>query len=345
MTTMTQTVFGRTREGDEIVQYTLQAGRVTVQLISYGATLSSVRIPDRQGTVEEVTLGFDSLEGYLNPHPYFGSTLGRVANRIARGTFSIDGKTYTLFCNNGRNHLHGGKKGFDRAVWSSSGFQRDGAAGVTFRHASPDGDEGYPGNLDASVVYALDDTGVLEVAWEARTDRPTIVNLSNHAYWNLKGAGNGDIKDHVVTLDAERYVPSDDELIPTGEIREVAGTAFDFRKPTAIRKGLDKAGGGIDSCFVLGKPVDGWRRVGTAVDQSSGRALEMFATQPGVHFYTGHMLQPITGRGGRLFPVYGAFALETEAFPDAVNHDGFPSVILRPGQTYAEKTKIRFFTV
>ncbi len=344
MPTMTQRLFGRTRDGDEVVQYTLQAGPVTVHLISYGATLSSVRIPDRKGAVDEVTLGFDTLEGYLNPHPYFGSTLGRVANRIARGRFTLDGKTYTLFCNDGRNHLHGGKKGFDRAVWAGAAAERPGAAVVSFSHSSPDGDEGYPGNLDVRVTYALDDAGALEVAWEARTDRPTIVNLSNHAYWNLKGAGQGDIKDHEVTIEAERYVPSDKELIPTGEIRDVAGTPYDFRKPKLIGKDIEKAGGGYDSCFVLGNPAAGWRKVGSVVDPSTGRGLEMFATQPGVHFYSGHMLKPITGRGGKSFPVHGGFALETEAFPDAINQKGFPSVVLRPGETYSEKMKIRFFT-
>jgi len=344
MAKLTERVFGRTREGDEIVHYGLEAGTVSVELISYGASLTSVRAPDSRGNRDEITLGFDTLEGYLNPHPYFGATLGRVANRIARGRFTLDGRTYTLFCNNGRNHLHGGKKGFDRAVWPSAGFERGGVAGVTFSHTSPDGDEGYPGNLDVRVVYTLDDAGALEVAWQARTDRPTIVNLSNHAYWNLKGAGNGDIKDHVATLDAERYLPADEELIPTGELREVAGTPYDFRKPKPIRRDMDKAGGGYDSCFVLGRKVDGWRRVGTVVDPSSGRGLEMFATQPGVHFYTGQMMKPIAARGGKQFSAYGGFALETEAFPDAVNQTGFPSVIVRPGETYSEKMKIRFFT-
>jgi aldose 1-epimerase len=344
MAEMTQRAFGRTPEGDEIIQYTLRAGQVTVQLISYGATLSSVRIPDRNGSVDEVTLGFDDLEGYLGPHPYFGASLGRVANRIALGKFALDGKTYTLFCNNGRNHLHGGKKGFDRKVWLSAGFQRGSSAGAVFSYASPDGEEGYPGNLDARVSYTLEDAGTLEVAWEARTDKPTIVNLSNHAYWNLKGAGSGDIKDHVLTLEAERYVPSDAELIPTGEIRDVAGTPYDFRKPKSIGRDLGKASDiGYDACFVLGAPVSGWRTVGRVVHPATGRGIEMFATQPGVHFYSGGHLKDTKGRGGKRFDVYGAFALETEAFPDAINQKGFPSVVLRPGETYAEKMKIRFF--
>ena len=212
-----------------------------------------MRVPDRKGSVDEITLGFDSLEGYLNPHPYFGSTLGRVANRIARGVFTIDGKTYALFCNDGKNHLHGGKKGFNRNVWCSAGFQRDGIAGVVFSYASPDGEEGYPGNLDARVSYTLNESGTLEVTWEARTDRPTIVNLSNHAYWNLKGAGNGNIKDHLVTLSAERYLPSDAELIPTGQLREVAGTPYDFLKEKSIGQDLEKAGGGYRFVLRAGK--------------------------------------------------------------------------------------------
>ncbi len=344
MARLTQRVFGRTREGDEIVLCALEAGHVAAELFSYGATLSSVKAPDKRGKVEEITLGFDTLDRYLDPHPYFGSTLGRVANRIARGRFTIDGRTYTLFCNNGRNHLHGGKKGFDRAAWLSAGFERPGVAGAAFSHTSPDGDEGYPANLDARVIYTLGDDGALEVAWEARCDRPTIVNLSNHVYWNLKGAGSGDIRDHVATLEAERYLPADDELIPTGELREVAGTPYDFRKPKPIGRDLEKAGGGYDTCFVLGTAANGWRRVGTVVDPASGRGLEMFATQPGVHFYTGHHMKPMAGRGGKQFSAFSGFALETEAFPDAINHEGFPSVVLRPGQTYSEKMRIRFFT-
>jgi len=344
MTEMKQRVFGRTQDGEEIVQYTLTAGKVAVQLISYGATLSSVRIPDRKGKVDEVTLGFDDLEGYLGHHPYFGVTVGRVANRIARGTFSLDGKTYALFCNDGRNHLHGGRKGFDKVAWLSSGFQRSGAAGAAFSYTSADGEEGYPGTLDARVTYVLDDSGTLEVAWEARTDKPTIVNLTNHAYWNLKGAGSGDIRDHILTLEAERYIPSDDELIPTGEIQEVAGTPYDFRKPKPMGQDLAKASAiGYDACFVLGAAANGWRRVGRVIDPATGRGLEMSATQPGVHFYSGGHMKLMKGRGGKQYNQYWAFALETEAFPNAVNQKGFPNVILRPGETYAEKMKIRFF--
>ena len=342
---ISQRVFGQTREGEEIVQFTLASGsKVTIQLLSYGATLSSVKFPDRKGRVREVTLGFDSLDGYLNPHPYFGSTLGRVANRIGHGRFTIDGRAYTLFCNNGENHLHGGKKGFDKAVCSSASFLRGAMAGVVFSYTSPDGEEGYPGTLDARVGYTLDDSGTMEMRFEARTDQPTIVNLSNHAYWNLKGDGEGDIKDHLVTLPADRFVAVDGELIPTGELKEVAGTPWDFRRGKPIGQDLAKAGGGYDVCYVLGDPVNGWRKVARVHEPSSGRGLEMSTTQPGVQFYSGHMLAPTTGRGGRQYTTYGAFALETEGFPDAINHPGFPSVLLRPGQKSLEKTRIRFFS-
>lgn len=341
---LTTEVFGRTREGDEILRYTLEAGRVTVQLLSFGATLSSVRVPDRRGKVAEITPGFDTLEGYVGPHPYFGCTLGRVANRIARGRFSIDGHEYSVFCNDGRNHLHGGKLGFGRAAWESAGFQRDGVVGARFSYVSADGEEGYPGKLNAHAAFSLDDEGTLVLTWEARADRPTPVNLSNHVYWNLRGAGTGDITDHLVTLHAESYLPSDSELIPTGEITNVAGTPYDFRAEKPIGRDIGKAGGGYDSCFVLGAAVDGWRKVAKVRDPSSGRGMEVFATQPGVHFYTGQMLPSMTGRAGQRYEKFGAFALETEAFPDAVNRPGFPSVILRPGQTYSERTKIRFFT-
>lgn len=335
--------WGRTRDGDEIARFTLSAAGATVQLISYGASLSSVRVPDRKGNIDEVTLGFDSLKGYLDAHPYFGSTLGRVANRIARGRFTLDGHRYSLFCNNGKNHLHGGKKGFDRSVWSSSSFLRNGTAGVRFAYESPDGEEGYPGTVDARVTYTLDDAGVLEVHFEAKTDKPTIVNLSNHAYWNLKGDGKGDIKDHEVTLFANRYLPVDAELIPTGELRPVEGTPYDFRKPKPIGRDLARAGGGYDNCYVLGDPVDGLRAVARVKEPTSGRGLEMWTTQPGVQLYSGHMLGPLTGRGGE-YRKYGALALETEGFPDAVNQPEFPSVVLRPGQQASERMRIRFFT-
>ncbi|MFI5368869.1 MAG: aldose epimerase family protein [Spirochaetia bacterium] len=342
---ITQRTWGRTREGDEIIQFSLASrSHVTVQLISYGATLSSVQFPDRRGVAGEVTLGFDTLEGYLNPHPYFGSTIGRVANRIGRGRFSLDGREYSLFCNDGRNHLHGGKKGFGRVAWSSASFLRDGMAGVTFSYASPDGEEGYPGNLDARVTYTLDESGTLEVAFEARTDKATPSNLCNHAYWNLKGDGAGDIKEHRLTLFAESYLPVDAELIPTGEIRAVKGAPHDFRREKTIGQDLEKAGGGYDHCFVLGTPAGGWRPVARVVEPTTGRAMEMSTTQPGVQLYSGHMLTPTVGRAGRRYERYGAFALETQGFPDAINQPAFPSVVLRPGQKSLEKMRIRFFT-
>jgi len=343
-----QESWGRTVEGEGITRFTLEAaGGVAVQLMSYGASLTSVRVPDRRGTVEEVTLGFDSLDGYLNPHPYFGSTLGRVANRIARGRFTLDGKTCSLFCNNGKNHLHGGKKGFDRAAWASAAFQRDGQAGVLFMYESPDGEEGYPGVLNARVTYVLSDAGVLDMIFEARADAATIVNLSNHAYWNLKGDGRGDIRDHELTLFADRYLPVDSELIPTGELRPVEGTPYDFRTPKSIGRDLEAAGGGYDNCYVLGDPADrgseaGLRAVARVREPSRGRGLEMWTTQPGVQLYSGHMLGPLAGRGGT-YTKYGAFALETEGFPDAINQPAFPSVVLRPGGHMRERTRIRFF--
>ena len=342
---ITHGTWGRTREGDEITHFTLASrSRVTVQLISYGATLSSVQFPDRHGNVGEVTLGFDTLEGYLDPHPYFGSTIGRVANRIGRGRFSLDGREYSLFCNDGRNHLHGGKKGFGRVAWSSASFLRDDTAGVTFSYASPDGEEGYPGNLDARVTYTLDESGTLEVVFEARSDKATPSNLCNHAYWNLRGDGTGDIKDHRLTLFAESYLPVDAELIPTGEIRGVKGTPHDFRREKTIGHDIEKAGGGYDHCFVLGSPVNGWRPVARVVEPTTGRAIEMSTTQPGVQLYTGHMLTSTPGRAGRRYEPYGAFALETQGFPDAINQPGFPSVVLRLGQKSVEKMRIRFFS-
>jgi aldose 1-epimerase len=342
-----QEISGQTREGDAITRFTLSAeSGVIVQLISYGATLFSVQAPDHRGKREEITLGFNSLEGYLNPHPYFGSTVGRVANRIAGGRFTLDGKTYELSCNDGRNHLHGGEKGFHRAVWASAPFQRLGVGGVLFTYESPDGEEGYPGTLNARVTYTLHESGILDVRFEARSDKPTIVNLSNHTYWNLKGDGRGDIKEHELTLFAEKYLPVDAELIPTGEQRPVARTPYDFRMAKTIGRDLAAAGSGYDNCYVLDDkvvegPGDGLRRVARVREPSSGRVMEMWTSQPGVQFYSGNLLGPLVGRGGQYLK-YSAFALEPEGFPNAINQTGFPSVVLRPGEHSDERMRIRF---
>ncbi len=336
-------VFGKIPEGRSVDQYTIQNGNgITIQIITYGATLSSVKTPNAHDRSEEITLGFDALEGYLGAHPYFGATIGRYANRIGKGTFVLDGKEYALFCNEGPSHLHGGKRGFDRALWDASPFSRPDRAGVRLAYVSPDGEEGYPGTLDARVTYTLDEQDVLEIDYEATTDKPTPVNLTNHAYWNLRGAGSGDIRGHRVTIYAEQYLPVDVDLIPTGELAKVEGTKFDLRSETAIGGEIESSGG-YDHCFAIRKRGTGLQKAARVYEPGSGRGLEVRTTQPGIQFYTGNMLTGIQGRGGKRFAKHSAFCLETEDFPDAVNQPKFPSTILRPGERYHQRTTFRFF--
>lgn len=340
---LSQEAFGKTESGEEVSLFTIRnRNGLTVQIHTFGATLSSVRSPDAHGKVEEVTLGFDSLDGYLGRHPYFGATVGRFANRIARGSFTLDGKEYRLFCNDGVNHLHGGKRGFDHVPWKASAFSYDNRAGVTLSYSSQDGEEGYPGTLEARVTYTLDQQDELEMTYEATTTKATPVNLTNHGYWNLKGAGSGDVKEHRVTLYADEYLPVDSTLIPTGERAKVAGTPFDFRSEKKIGADL-AASGGYDHCFIVRRSVPGLQKAARVYEPSSGRGMEVHTTMPGVQFYTGNFLDGLAGRGGKSFVKHGAFCLETEEFPDAVNRPGFPSAVLRPGERYHQTTKIRFF--
>jgi len=336
-------IFGKTSAGEEVDEFTItNRNGMTLRLMSFGATLASVQTIDAHERAEEITLGFDALEGYLGRHPYFGATVGRVANRIAKGAFSLDDKSYTLFCNDGANHLHGGKRGFDHVVWQPSPFSKEVQAGVRFTYLSPDGEEGYPGNLNVEVAYSLDEGDDLTMRYEATTDKPTPVNLTNHTYWNLKGAGNGDVKDHRMTIYADSYLPVDSELIPTGELRKVVGTPFNFRAEKAIRKGLE-ATDGYDHCFVIKRKGEGLAKAARVYEPTTGRGFEIHTTLPGVQFYTGNFLDGINGRNGKQFAKHGAFCLETEGLPDAVNRPSFPSVILRPGQRYQATTKIHFF--
>lgn len=321
---------------------------VAIKVISFGATLSSVVAPDRKGVRDEITLGFDELARYLGKHPYFGATVGRFANRIAHGKFHLDGKEYDLCCNRAGHHLHGGSRGFDHVTWKASPWQRGGSAGVDFSYSSPDGEEGYPGNLSVKASYALNEQDELEISYEATTDAATLVNLTNHTYWNLRGAGSGDIKDHFIALYADHYLPVDADLTPTGEIAPVGGTAFDLRTEQRIGDAFDSVKE-YDHCFVIRRTSDGitgasgQQRAARAFEATSGRGMEIFTTQPGIQFYTSNMLPNVIGRGGKLYSKHSALCLETEGFPDAPNHPAFPNQVLRPGERYKHSTRIRFF--
>ncbi len=343
--------FGVTPRGDSVTRYTLtnDAG-MTVRLITFGATITSLEVPDSSGTLGDVVLGFDSLPGYETESPYFGAIVGRYGNRIARGHFTLDDSTYTLAINNPPNSLHGGTVGFDKRIWSAEPIETDSTVGVRFALVSPDGEEGYPGTLRAEVSYALRrDRNELAISYRATTDKATPVNLTNHAYFNLHGDGRGTILDQELQLFADSMTPVDSTLIPTGAITPVAGTPFDFRAPVAIgaRIGDDDAqlgfGGGYDHNFVVNREGPGLVPVAHVHDPVSGRTLDILSTEPGVQFYSGNFLDgTVTGKGGVAYPHRGAFCLETQHYPDSPNHANFPSTILQPGDTLRSETVWRF---
>jgi aldose 1-epimerase len=332
-------------DGTEIDSYVLRHAGVTARIMTHGAILTELHVPDRHGASADVVLGFDRLDGYLAEHPYFGATVGRVANRIAHGRFTLDGVEYRLACNNGRHHLHGGVRGFDRRIWSASSSVTADGPSVTFRYTSPDGEEGYPGTLEATTVYTLR-AGALRIAFTAKTDRATPVSLTNHSYVNLAGAGSGDILGHELRLSASRYTPTDAELIPTGELAPVAGTAYDFRAPTPIGARATQTGlvpAGYDTNFALDRSGDGLAHAATVRDPGSGRVLDVFTTAPGIQVYTSNFLDgSLTGKSGHVYRQYGALCLEPQHFPNAINEPRFPSPVLRPGQVYEHTLEYRF---
>ncbi len=348
--TVTVAPFGRTPDGKAVEVYTLTNARgMQVRAITYGAIIQALRVPDRSGHLGDVALGYDSLPGYLTSSPYFGAVVGRYANRIARGRFTLGGRTYRLATNNGPNHLHGGLKGYDKVVWGAHPFQRGDAVGVRFEHTSRDGDEGYPGTLRVSVSYTLTPGDELMLEYGATTDRPTPVNLSQHTYFNLAGEGTGDILRHVLTIRANRYTPVDTTLIPTGELASVAGTPFDFRVPVPIGARIAQSnpqlqrGKGYDHNFVLNRSDNGLVHAVHVLDPTTGRTLDISTTEPGLQFYSGNFLDgTITGKAGHVYGHRSALVLETQHFPDSPNHPRFPSTMLRPGEEYRSRTVFAF---
>ncbi len=336
--------FGNLPEGHTVQRFTLSNRHGTrVQLTDYGAIVIRIETLDKHGQRANINLGFDSLDGYLQRHPYFGATIGRYCNRIAYGKFTLDGHQYTLATNNGPHHLHGGIHGFDRRMWKARPYQTEHEQGVEFSLRSPDGDEGYPGNLDVTAVYALTSDNVLRVEFRAATDRPTVVNLTNHNYWNLRGAGNGTILDHELLLEADYYLPVDATLIPTGDVAPVEGTPLDFRNYWKIGARINQIASdpkGYDHCFVVRGEPGKLRRAARVREPVSGRVLEVYTTQPGIQFYTGNLLSGAPSDGG--YPQYGGFCLETQHYPDSPHHAHFPSTVLRPGEKLHEITLYKF---
>ena len=337
---VSESEFGMLPDGTRINRYDIEGGEgVSASIIDYGAILASLRVPDRRGGSGAVTCGFDTLDGYLGINPYFGATIGRFANRIAWGAFSLGGKSYPLFKNDGEHHLHGGKIGFDKRVWSASCWAEYGTAFVRLELDSPDGEEGYPGNLKVSVTYSLDDEMNLSIRYRAETDAPTPVNLTNHTYWNLDSPGKS-IGEHVVSIYADGYLPVNENLIPTGIVKPVSGTPFDLRTGRELAPTLAQTDG-YYHCFVLRESSERLRHAATVQHPDSGRKLEVYATQPGMQFYTGNFLDGIRGSGGVSYGRQTAFCLETEGYPDAVNQPRFPSAVLEPGRVYVESTIYR----
>jgi aldose 1-epimerase len=347
---VTQATYGALPDGAAVEAFTVRnTNGVAYTAITYGGIIVSLETPDRHGVTADIALGFDHLDGYLGEHPYFGAIIGRYANRIARGRFTVDGTTYTLATNNPPNHLHGGDRGFDTAVWEAEPFSGNDGAGVVLRHTSADGDEGYPGNLHVTVTYTLTDDNALVMDYRAHADAPTPVNLTQHTYFNLSGDPTRNVLDHIVSIDADRFTAVDDTLIPTGVLEPVAGTPFDFTTPHPIGARIEddheqlRRGNGYDHNFVLGTDETVLERAALVADPSSGRTLEVRTTEPGVQFYTGNFLDgSLTGKGGLRYARRSGFCLETQHFPDSPNQPAFPNTVLRPGDAFRSRTVWRF---
>ena len=349
---LSQVPFGRTADGTVVDLITLRNGNgIEMTVLTYGGIIKSLKTPDKSGTFDDIVLGFDSLESYLPPNkpPYFGALIGRYGNRIAKGKFTLDGHTYTLPINNDPNSLHGGNRGFDKVVWTPDAFQHGDGVGVVLTYTSADGEEGYPGTLKAKVTYTLTEDNRLVVDYEATTDKATVVNLTQHSYFNLSAGKSADILGHELMLNAAQYTPVDATLIPTGEIASVDGTPFDFRAPTAIGARIDAKneqltrGKGYDHNWVLTRDHDGLSLAAKVTEPLTGRTMTIETTEPGIQFYSGNFLDgTLTGKGGRVYPHRGGFCLETQHFPDSPNHPNFPSTTLKPGDTYKTQTVFKF---
>ncbi len=344
--------FGTLPDGTPVDIYTMtNAKGMEIRATNYGGIVVSLRVPDKKGNLDDIALGFDDLKGYLASSPYFGAIIGRYGNRIANGKFTVDGKEYTLAKNNGPNTLHGGLKGFDKVVWNAEPFQNHDGVGIILTYTSKDGEEGFPGNLKAKVTYTLTDNNEWIIDYDASTDKATPINLTQHTYFNLAGEGKGDVLAHILKLNASRFTPVNQTLIPTGEFRPVKGTPMDFTQPTPIGGRINaddeqvRFGRGYDHNFVVDGKGSDPVLAARVKEPASGRVLEVFTTEPGVQFYSGNFLDgTITGKNGHVYKQRYAFCLETQHFPDSPNHPEFPTTILRPGRTYHSRTSYKMST-
>ena len=345
---VTEARFGTTPDGEEVTAYTLtNAHGLRATIIEYGAILVSLDVPDRDGKLADIALGFDDLDSYVRRNPLFGAVVGRYANRIAGARFMLDGIEHRITANAGKNHIHGGgNQRFDKVVWKGSTYQKDEEVGVRLTHFSPDGAEGFPGNLHCTVTYALTNADELRIAYTATTDKPTILNLTNHSYFNLAGAGKGDVRGHELTINAPWYTPAGEGLIPTGEIRGVAGTPLDFTEPRMIGARIDELTEtrGYDHNFVLAGAYGSAVLAARVYEPTSGRVMEVYTTEPGVQLYTANGMRDLKGKHGQVYQRHGSFCLETQHFPDSPNKPHFPSTVLRPDRKFGSTTTFKFTT-
>ncbi|MHC8305068.1 aldose epimerase family protein [Pseudomonas sp. PB3P13] len=349
--------FGKTNDGTPVEQYILRNSHgMQATVITYGGVLQSLKVPDKHGKLEDVVLGFDDVQGYQGGTAFFGATIGRFGNRLANGAFELDGKRYQVPLNDGTNSLHGGAQGFDKHVWKAQPVNDKDSVGVTLTYLSADGQMGFPGNLKTEVTYSLTENNELRIDYKASTDKPTVLNLTNHSYFNLAGAGNGDVLQQVATLHASHYTPVTGKLIPTGELAPVAGTPMDFTQPTAIGKHIkanhpqlkfaEPKQGGFDFNWVLNAKGDLGKLAADVSDPQSGRRLQLYTTEPGVQFYTSNFLDgSVKGKAGKTYAHWSAFTLETQHYPDSPNQPDFPSTRLDPGKTYTQSTVLKFSTL
>jgi aldose 1-epimerase len=339
--TIDKTIFGRI-DGKDILLFTISSINMTATITNFGGIVTSLIIPDRNGNPGDIVLGFDNLQAYLDGHPYFGCIVGRCANRIAGAKFELDGRTYLLANNVGNDHLHGGISGFDKKVWEPKEIRQGDEAGIELNYTSPDGEEGYPGELRVRVIYLLTPHRELKISYSAETTKPTPINLTHHSYFNLKGAGNGDMLDHELMINADRYNVISDKLLPTGELKPVAETPMDFRQSKFIGRDMAMVEGGYDHNFCLN--TDGTLiKAARLNESSSGRWMEVFTDQPGIQFYGSNFLgNNIIGKNGKTYHNHYAVCLETQHFPDSMHHPEFPNIILRPGEKFRSETIYKF---
>lgn len=337
-------LFGQTTQGEAVFLFTLcNDHNVTVKITNYGGIITAIETPDQDGAIADVALGLNTLAEYQQPHPHFGALIGRFGNRIAKGRFSLDGVTYQLATNDGVNHLHGGRVGFDKVVWRAQEIRGSEAVGVALSYLSQDGEEGYPGNLETTVKYTLNNQNELTLDYRATTDQPTIVNLTNHSYFNLSGEGSGNILDHKIQINADYITAIGEGLIPTGALTAVAGTPLDFTIAQTAGSRFEAVKGGYDHNYVLNRKQTGPALAAKVEDPQSGRTMEVYTTEPGIQLYTGNFLNgTIQGKSGRFYGPQSGFCLETQHFPDSPNHPEFPAVRLDPGETYQQVTVYKF---